>query len=72
MKSKTNITAVVTGAWNVFYQLNKANGWIEVPEGVYETVNTILGSLIVIFMRQGVAKSGPQSPAKEIIPDSAS
>ena len=71
MKSKTNITAVVTGAWNVFFQLNKANGWIEIPEGVYETVNTILGSLIVIFMRQGVAKSGPQNNVRNI-PDSAS
>jgi len=58
--SKSNWTAAITAVVNLFYQLNKANNWIELPDGSIEATNTVMLALWGIFMRQGIAKSGPQ------------
>lgn len=60
VKSKTNITLAITAVVNLFYQLNQSNAWFVLPENFIEIANTILISLAGVFMRQGIAKSGPE------------
>lgn len=51
-KSKTNWSVIVTAIANI---VSAVTG-IELPQ----YFNEVMGGLIVIFLRQGVAKSGPE------------
>lgn len=61
LESKSNNTAIVAAIVNLFALLNEHFQWFIMPEGALESANVVLGTLWAIFMRQGVAKSGPEA-----------
>lgn len=60
LDSNSNKTAIVAGAVNLLALLNEQFQWVAEPEWMLQAANIILGGLWAVFIRKGIAKSGPQ------------